>query len=127
MDNMAPLNVENVTVDYVIVWRKDTFEDWAGPVVKGSHRLTSIGSGVDAKFTVGAIPMTNSVKRGGSTTSGGSCPKCPQTTVSTRTLRSRDQLVGCLIQVKVGDKVIKTEATSPSLLRKYEKEFSTTR
>ena len=46
--------------------------------------------------------------------------------MSTRSKRSRDTILGCVAQIKVGGKVVKTEASSPDILRDYANELSQT-
>ena len=41
----------------------------------------------------------------------------------TRSKRSRDYVLGCVARIKVNGKVVKTEASSSDILRKYADEF----
>jgi len=42
---------------------------------------------------------------------------------STKSKRSRDLVLGCLARLKVDGKVVKTEASSPKILRDYSDQF----
>lgn len=123
--NHCPEHVEDITVDYILVWRKDSFEGVGeDQLVKGSHSISTVIAGVNEEISATGIKMESRVERGGSSSTGGCCGKGG--TVSTRALRSRDLLVGCLVQIKVAGKVVKTGASSDSLLKKHQGQFDST-
>ena len=42
---------------------------------------------------------------------------------ATKSQRSRDVILGCIARIKVGGKVVKTEASSANILREYSDAF----
>lgn len=124
--NYTPQNLNNVEVEYLLIYRKDS--------VKGSPETRTVrGNGtvnIDAngtkEFETSTVNLESFFKRSTVRQSGGGCKGggCPKTQSSvTRTERSRDSLVGCIAQVKVNGEVVNTTATAPNLLRQFEEEF----
>jgi hypothetical protein len=102
----------------------DSFEGMGeDQVAHGTQHLDNLIAGLTETVTINGIQMESRVKKGKSVTTGGSCPTCPTSTVSTRTLRSRDLLVGCVVRIKVGGKVVRTEASSQALIKRYQAQF----
>jgi hypothetical protein len=124
IENHSTEHVEDVTIEYLVIWRKDSFTGMgADQLIKGSESISTVIGGINESINTTPIKMENRSKRGSSTTSGGSCPSCPKSTVATRAEHSRDQLVGCIVRLKIGGKVVKTTESSRNLLKKYEDQF----
>ncbi|MCF7733103.1 MAG: hypothetical protein K9N23_15545 [Akkermansiaceae bacterium] len=124
VSNYSSVNVEDVEVEDLVIWRKDSFEGMGDDqFVTGSHQISTIFAGSNDHFTTAGIQMQGVVKKGSSSTSGGACPTCPTSTVTTRTLRSRDQLVGCIVRIRIAGKVVRTEANNAAVLKKYQDRF----
>jgi hypothetical protein len=127
LSSYATGSIKDVEVEHLVIWRKDSFEGMGeDQVVHGTQRLDNLIAGLTETVTINGIQMESRVKKGKSVTTGGSCPRCPRcptSTVSTRTLRSRDLLVGCVVRIKVGGKVVRTEASSQALIKRYQAQF----
>lgn len=127
--NNSTVTIENVEVDYIVVWRANSFDDRGEhQLVHGSHSIASCLPNISHRFETNPIPMKAVFKLGNSTTvAGGGCAGggCGGGggVIAERNQRSRDQLVGVLIQVKVNDEVVLTD-TSNRFLTKYFDQFN---
>ncbi len=126
VENYAPQTVRDVTVEYLLIWRQDSFEGM-GPeqVVRGSQKIDNIFANGTHQVTTKIVDMKAVYQKGrvetdnsnrGQTGPDGN-PLGPST-MSYKSQRSRDQLVGCVVQIRVGDHVVLAEASSP-MLNKY--------
>lgn len=128
--NYSPNTIRNVTVDYILIWREDSFEGM-GPeqVVRGSqaignifangtHQVTTKSVDLKAVFQKGRVETDNR-NRGVPTPDGGVLGGA---TISHKSQRSRDQMVGCIVQISVDGRVVLADASSPPLM-KYQDAF----
>lgn len=128
--NFSTTNVENVTVESLTIWRKDTFDGMGDEqLVRGTHPISTAIAGLNERITTASIPMESRAKKSVLLSAGvaGGCASCGGSRSSatySKPLKSRDILVGCIVQVKVDGKVVSTAASGPAILRKFKDEFT---
>jgi hypothetical protein len=128
--NSSSVTIPDVKVDYIVVWRSNSFDDKGEEqLVHGSETLSYAFAGLSQGFTTDPVKMKGVYKKGRTVSvggGGGSCRSCPGSgggTIGVKSQRSRDQLLGVIIQVKVEDRVVLTQASNRSLM-KYRDEFA---
>ena len=125
LGNFGPAALNDITVDYLLVWNKDPSVDFRSADLSkgektepGSEKVTSIVKGGKTVLTTRMIDLVSVDKKVIPRTEkiGGIVREVPTTEKSGR---SKDTLEGCVVWIKVGGKVVKSVASSPPLLEKY--------
>ncbi|MFU8894592.1 MAG: hypothetical protein ACNA8L_13300 [Luteolibacter sp.] len=122
----TPQDLDNVEVEYLLIYRKDSVSgDAETQTVRGSGSVRIPANGA-AELETSTVNLTDFYKQGtvSRAKSGcSSCPKSQKSSVATRAQRSRDSLTGCIARVKINGEVVSVTATAPNLLRQFEKEL----
>jgi len=120
--------IDDVDVNYLVIYRKDaTSGNGERLVHSGSESFEYLVPKVSREIMAMGVELENYFKEGTATLSTSSgCSTCPSSSsgTATRAEKSRDLLLGCIVQLKVGGKVVLTEASSPDILRQYSDSFS---
>jgi hypothetical protein len=120
--------IDDVEASYIVIYRKDSTSGSGERVLhSGSTSFEHLIPNVSEEIVADGIELENYYKEGsGSATSQSACSSCPSSGSGsvTRSQKSRDLLLGCIVQFKVAGKVVHTAASSPDILRQYADSFS---
>lgn len=125
LGNFGPAALNEITVDYLVVWNKDAIEDLRAAdttkgeqTLSGSEKVASIEKGGKTTLSTRMIDLLAVDKKVIPRTEkiGGIVREVP---TAEKSGRSKDTLEGCVVWIKVGGKVVKSAASSPPLLEKY--------
>jgi hypothetical protein len=119
--------IENIEAEYVIIHRKDD-EKGTGERVfhAGSKKIASLLPNSTEVIEADGIEMENFKKEGKVEVRGYNRGSDGSLTTDYKVNpdeKRRDILLGCIVRIKVGDKVVHIDASSPDILRQYEGSF----
>jgi hypothetical protein len=120
--------IRDVDVEYIVIYRKDEVGGNGERVLhSGSKHFADLLPNYTDEVIADGVKLENYFKGGSSVSStSAGCSTCPSSTASiaTRAQKSRDLLLGCIVRIKIGGKVVLTDASSPDILRQYADAFS---
>jgi hypothetical protein len=126
VNSYTPRLISEAEVEYVMIYRKDKVDgDHSDHIVKGSETVV-IPPNSSASVETETVDLVNYYKAGKAVSSGGGCSGggCSKgSTTFTKSERSRDSLIGCVVRVTVDGHVVGLDATSPGILQKYGSEL----
>jgi hypothetical protein len=128
VENFAPHPLKDITVEYLLVWKKDSLHGGAGNEKgeKGTKKIPLVANGTTATVTTETVTL-EAIDQQGKTVRNRNKSGSNKGKTTTRThpdARARDTLVGCVVWIKVGGQTVKTEASSPALLGRFGKSGS---
>jgi len=136
--NHTSMPYSNVEIDYLLIYHKDVVNGKGTDHVVSGSKSIELGAKRTVEIDTQTVALTSFYKSGAANTStssssggggcrGGSCGSGSRSSSSTTTYsraeRSRDSLVGCVVQVKVNGYIVTTTATSPKVLAQYQGEI----
>ncbi len=120
--NYTPADLNNIEVDYLLVYRKDSVNARSETrTVHGKTKVNLAANGTQEVETT-KVELVSFFKKGEVKSSG--CARCPKaTTQATASQRSRDSLAGCIARIKLNGEVVSVSATAPNILREYQEDL----
>lgn len=119
LNNYSAEGAQAAEVEYLMIYRKDEVTGSGENKTISGRQTISIEPNGSHDVETEIVQLVNFYQRGqvrGGGCGGGGC----STPTATRSQRSRDYLVGCIVRVTVNGEVIETAATAPNILRTYE-------
>lgn len=119
--------LEDVDIEYVIVYRKDATNGLGERMIhKGSTTMSTLLPNLRDVVIADGIALESSYEPGTSSVSAASgCSSCGTggSVSVTKSQRTRDVILGCVVRVKSRGQVVHTAASSPDILRGYADAF----
>jgi hypothetical protein len=125
--NYSPQALEDVEVEYLIIYRKDATDGLGERMAhKGSTTMSSLLPNLRDVVVADGIALESSYEPGTSSVSAASgCSSCGTggSVSVTKSQRTRDVILGCVARVKSRGQIVHTAASSPDILRRYADAF----
>lgn len=121
--------LENVEVDYVIVYRKDEVDGLGERLTQaGSKQIPTLAANVTEHIDATGVALENFYKEGTAQVRRRNQNGNEAGSVRvTRPEKRRDVLLGCVARVKVNGKVVLVDGTSTDLVREFGEQLSSVR